>query len=332
MNIFFIHGLKKYNQRDLYYKILIKNNNKIFLIKNNKNVFLSNLMNLIFIKNKNKIDILFSSHHENFLGVMNVIFSKIYKKKSLVRMAGNLIDAYKFKKNILNRYFTYLIDHIIAIPILKKADKIIVMSQYIKNELIKIGYDENKIEIIMQPIEYKSYQLKKSEINKIYNLKLSKSKKNILFAGNLTKGKGIDSFINLLKSEEINSNFNFIFAGKDRDNYFSKLEKFDNVTLLGKVTKEELIKYYYSVDLFLFPSYFEGFPKVVTEVYCSGCPIITRDIVNLDRLADDVFNDDDELKNLLLNFNYKRKNKIIWPKEFEEKYIKEKYLNIIEEI
>ena len=84
--------------------------------------------------------------------------------------------------------------------------------------------------------------------------------------------------------------------------------------------------------MFFFPSYFEGFPKVVTEAYGCGCPIVGRNIVNIDRLADRVFDNDEQALKILLEKDFKRKKKIVWPKEFDEKLIKKQYIDLIEEL
>lgn len=63
----------------------------------------------------------------------------------------------------------------------------------------------------------------------------------------------------------------FIVAG----NVTSKIDAFDNVIFLGKLTNQELLAKYYSMaNLTLLTSQFETFSMVCAESLCSGTPII----------------------------------------------------------
>ncbi|MFT4305078.1 MAG: hypothetical protein ACMXX8_03215, partial [Candidatus Woesearchaeota archaeon] len=66
--------------------------------------------------------------------------------------------------------------------------------------------------------------------------------------------------------------------------------------------------------------------------YATGCPIIAKDVVNTDRLADYTFNTYKEAKKILLEKKFKRKKKIIWPEEFKPEVIKKSYLDLIKEL
>ncbi|MCC6212794.1 MAG: glycosyltransferase family 4 protein [Burkholderiales bacterium] len=49
------------------------------------------------------------------------------------------------------------------------------------------------------------------------------------------------------------------------------------VTLTGAVSLERLREYYQSADVFVFPSFFEGFGLVILEAMACGLPVITTD-------------------------------------------------------
>jgi glycosyltransferase involved in cell wall biosynthesis len=49
-----------------------------------------------------------------------------------------------------------------------------------------------------------------------------------------------------------------------------------NITLLGPLTAEELRQEYQGADIFLFPSKWEGSPKVVLEAAACALPVIAR--------------------------------------------------------
>jgi glycosyltransferase involved in cell wall biosynthesis len=53
-------------------------------------------------------------------------------------------------------------------------------------------------------------------------------------------------------------------------------ERIGNVTLTGLLAAEQLKRQYQQADIFLFPSTWEGSPKVLLEAAASGVPVIAR--------------------------------------------------------
>ena len=51
----------------------------------------------------------------------------------------------------------------------------------------------------------------------------------------------------------------------------------NNTTFLGFVEDNELLKYYASCDIYVFPSWKEGFGQVILEAMASGTPVICAD-------------------------------------------------------
>src|SRR6185437_14147936 len=54
-------------------------------------------------------------------------------------------------------------------------------------------------------------------------------------------------------------------------------DRLSNVSLLGALQPEQLREEYRQADIFLFPSIFEGSPKVIVEAAACGLPVIARD-------------------------------------------------------
>jgi len=61
----------------------------------------------------------------------------------------------------------------------------------------------------------------------------------------------------------------------------------DYVQLIGWVPSNLLPFYYNSADLFVFPSYYEGFGLPVLEAMASGVPVITSNVTSLPEVVGD---------------------------------------------
>jgi glycosyltransferase involved in cell wall biosynthesis len=63
-------------------------------------------------------------------------------------------------------------------------------------------------------------------------------------------------------------------------------EKLANVSLLGPSGEKDLRRQYQSADVFLFPSTWEGSPKVILEAAASGLPVIARNTYAAETVID----------------------------------------------
>jgi glycosyltransferase involved in cell wall biosynthesis len=92
-------------------------------------------------------------------------------------------------------------------------------------------------------------------------------------------------------------------------------EKLRNVTLVGLLAAEPLRRQYQQADIFLFPSQWEGSPKVLLEAAASGLPVIARNNYQPETVVDGetgyLVGSDDELfvrlKELLAHPEQRRK-------------------------
>lgn len=170
---------------------------------------------------------------------------------------------------------------------IKSATKIIVNSNYMKNELCKM-YSIPKKKIILiqngiQPIKKKSY------------IKL-KGKIKLLFVGRLSYEKGIllllEAFGKLSKEIKglhlhivgIGPLFNKIKILIDNKNLCN------HVTLHGFIPQNKIPKYYNSCDFFISPSIYEPFGIMNLEAMRSQIPIITSNVGGIPEIIKDNFN------------------------------------------
>ena len=171
-----------------------------------------------------------------------------------------------------------------------------LMFTLIKKKLNFISCSKNFTNIDCNSIVYPSecdeewfLNRKSPKLDKIY----------FLYVGRLTYDKGSE-FLRLLFKSQIKKNFKFQIVGIDKKD-FSKQQNpsFDFSGIISE--KKEMIKIYDQCNIFLLPSYIEGFPKVINECLARHRPVIIfneisyvvnerEGIFKCERDIDDLFN------------------------------------------
>jgi len=174
---------------------------------------------------------------------------------------------------------------IIEKNILKKMDKIICASEFMRNKLIELyGKDfERKIIIIPIGINLGKYQkiflFSKNKARE--RLNLPTQSKIIFTARRLYKRMGLENLIEafglFIKK---NPDAFLLIAGKGPEKQkleeiSHKLKLLSKIKFLGFVDEEKLPLYYRAVDVFVLPTIkLEGFGLVILESFAIGCPVL----------------------------------------------------------
>ena len=107
--------------------------------------------------------------------------------------------------------------------------------------------------------------------------------KKILFVGALIKEKGIPLLVRMIH-EFSDKDFKWTIIGEGPDR--SMLEGIPNVTLLGSVDEQAVIRALHESDLFFFPSEKEGMPTVLVEAGAASVPIVASAVGGIPDLLD----------------------------------------------
>jgi len=118
---------------------------------------------------------------------------------------------------------------------------------------------------------------------------------NILFVGRVSQiQKGIqDLYDSLLILRSLRSDFTVTLIGSGDLADFSRVPKelHDHIALPGFVSdQQELASYYKAADMFVLPSYFEGFPRVLYEAMTFRLPIATTMVDGIPAIMTDDVN------------------------------------------
>lgn len=110
---------------------------------------------------------------------------------------------------------------------------------------------------------------------------IHKGIKRVVFVGRVRITKGIRE---ILKVAILLSNIQFVIIGPI-DDRVNELEKPDNVEFLGEKSSDEVADELSCSDVFLLPSYSEGFSVALLEAMYAGLPVIATDVgANADML------------------------------------------------
>ncbi len=111
--------------------------------------------------------------------------------------------------------------------------------------------------------------------------RVRKEIKEIVFVGYVRKSKGCIEIIAVAKQFP---QLHFTLVGPVSEE-IAVIEMPDNISLVGKNGAEEVMEYLHNADVFLLPSYTEGFSLSLTEAMSIGLPAIATDVgANADML------------------------------------------------
>lgn len=204
-----------------------------------------------------------------------------------------------------------------------------------KNSILKIF---KKSEIIPNAIKYNKIKFNKINTNKKNNF-------TILFgAQNLDQEwKGTNIMIKLIE-KFANQNINFVIFGKTKK-YLDLFKNKSKVKYLGYISSEiKMRKVFTDSNLFIFPSYYESFGKLIVESLSNGVPVVAnkafgaKDIIS--HKSDGFLVENQKFSDYVKGINYfkNKKRKLIWKRcmnksqKYKIEIIGKRYSNIYQKL
>jgi glycosyltransferase involved in cell wall biosynthesis len=196
---------------------------------------------------------------------------------------------------------------------LRKADKIIAVSNSTKLDLIKyFNIPAEKIEVIYEAADERFKLLSDGDIKAIKN-KYNLSFPFILYVSGLAPHKNLIALIKAFHKVKLKGiDHKLVISGKKRWKYkeiFDSIDALhlqDDVVFTGYVPDDDLPGLYNAADLFVYPSLYEGFGLPPLEAMACGCPVIASNTSSIPEVVGDagiLFNpqDIDTLNNSICN-------------------------------
>jgi glycosyltransferase involved in cell wall biosynthesis len=191
--------------------------------------------------------------------------------------------AYPFNKGVklyLARYFNR--------ASLKKADAILAVSQFTKQEILKtFDLDESRVHVVYNGAD--TVQDNSQDAKQVLKSKYGIRGDYILFVSTIEPRKNL---IGLVKAYEVlkrkySIKESLVVVGKkgwdynETLNYIKRSRFRDSIIITGFVPSAHLTHFYSNASLFIYPSIMEGFGISPLEAMQRGCPTLTSNTSSL---------------------------------------------------
>lgn len=231
-------------------------------------------------------DIIHIHEHRQTLAIFASYFARKNNIPYVVQAHGSVLPF--FQKEGLKNIF----DKVFGFKILHNASCVFALTEVEKEQYLKMGVDEDKIEIVPLGINLDEYDNLPDYGKFRSKFNIGENDKLILFVGRIHEIKGlgllIDSFNDLINQHNENhsledissSSIKLAIVGPD-DGYLVKLEDKikeysleDNVIITGPLYKEEKQEALVDCDLFVMPSKYESFTTSGLEAMACSKPLV----------------------------------------------------------
>lgn len=165
-----------------------------------------------------------------------------------------------------------------TIPVIRKADRIVVPSEYFKS-VVEKKFSLNEEKIFVSP---------SGGVNtKLFSHKMYTpgAKMTIGYISRIDKNKGWHTFLLALKLLKEKTTYDFdsiiIGDGPEMELLKTSIERYDlsqNILILGAIEHNVLPIHYHKIDLFIFPTLSESLGLVGLEALSCGIPVLGSDI------------------------------------------------------
>lgn len=220
-------------------------------------------------------------------GLPLIIAKLLFKKQFIVRVVGDrawesainkkktllLVDDWQKSKKKGWIGFLAKWQSIIC----RRADQLIVPSQYLARMVKGWGVPEDKIKVVYNGVDFTPSSMSREEARKVIGIP-----GNILLStGRLVAWKGFRMLIKIMPALlKINQFFRLVIVGdgpeyKVLQTMIKNLGLEKKVYLVGRKNPQELAQYLAAAEVYLLNTGYEGFSHQILEAMTAGVPVIT---------------------------------------------------------
>jgi len=177
----------------------------------------------------------------------------------------------------------------------RRADKIIAISKFTKNELIAhLGIPPSKIEVVYPGVDPGHFKASADgwRIREKYGLG---KRPLVLYVGSEEPRQNLDTLFRALTLVKEKRKFLFVKVGmpgwpSGRENMLLQLRKYGllpDTAVLDYVPDEDMPLLYRTADILVYPCEYAGFGLPPLEAMACGCPVLTTDAASLPEAVGD---------------------------------------------
>jgi len=241
------------------------------------------------ILSKEKLDLIHTTSHASRIPVS-------YRGKTIVTIHD--LAVYKLN-DVFPKFFQAKNKALISLMV-SKAEKVIAVSQSIKNDLQEIlKCPAEKIQVIYSGFDKRMFENPEVDRQKVLD-KYSIKDKYALFLGTLEPSKNIVRLLEAFKifkeknkKDKIAGNYKLVLAGKrgwlakEYRQIAKDLGLAKDIIFTGYVIGDDLVPLFHNADFFVMPSLYEGFGTTVLEAFATGTPAIVSNVSSIPEIAGD---------------------------------------------
>lgn len=164
--------------------------------------------------------------------------------------------------------------------VFEEVDRIIVPSEFTKNELLRLGFSNGKIRVIYESAGEAFIPKSPKEVQKIKH-KYKIRGKYILAVG-IGERKNTQGLIKGYELARAGKELTLVIVGKPEES----LETKRGVRYVETLDNDEDLAFLYSgAQALVYPSFYEGFGLPILQGFACNCPVVTSNLTSMSEIA-----------------------------------------------
>lgn len=236
----------------------------------------------------------FAAHLELLTFLISVKFFSIFNGYDIIYTREPMVGIF-FKDFILELHSLPRFKSYFFYSCIKKAKKLVVLTEGIKKILIEQGVNADKIIVSPDAVDLEQFEIGLNLIEARKKLALPLESKIILYTGHLYSWKGVDTLVEAAKL--LPPDYLTVFVGgveEDVEKFRLKYANIRNILIVGHKPHREIPIYLKAADVLILPnsgkekiSKFYTSPLKLFEYMAARKPIVSSDLPSIREILND---------------------------------------------
>lgn len=209
--------------------------------------------------------------------------------KPYVVSPHGMLDAWAMRQK---RLFKKIYGRLVERQTLKQASALHALTEQEASDLRRINADESLF-VIPNGVDLLEFQHLPEGAVFLRRYPALAGKQIVLFLGRMHQKKGLDLLArSFCKVASLRANVVLVIAGPDEGRYSSVVQSLlrhvpeDRVLFTGILHDNDRLAALSAANMFVLPSYSEGFPLAVVEAMAAGLPVVLTEACNVEDVAE----------------------------------------------